>query len=34
MGRKGVILPAYKGNWNCGLDQSGAIVPEKINGKY
>jgi predicted GH43/DUF377 family glycosyl hydrolase len=29
-----VILPAYKGNWNVGWTKSGAIVPEKINGKY
>jgi predicted GH43/DUF377 family glycosyl hydrolase len=32
--RKGVILPAYKGNWNVGWTKSGAIVPQKINGKY
>ena len=32
--RKGVILPAYKGRWNVGWTKSGAIVPEKINGKY
>ncbi len=32
--RRGVILPAYKGNWNTGWTKSGAIVPEKINGKY
>jgi predicted GH43/DUF377 family glycosyl hydrolase len=32
--RRGVILPAYKGNWNVGWTKSGAIVPEKINGKY
>jgi beta-1,2-mannosidase len=32
--RKGVILPAYKGNWNAGWTKSGAIVPEKIDGKY
>jgi beta-1,2-mannosidase len=32
--RKGVILPAYKGNWNVGWTKSGAIVPKKINGKY
>src|SRR5579859_7112119 len=31
---KGVILPAYKGNWNKGWTKSGAIVPEKIDGKY
>ncbi len=32
--RKGVILPAYKGNWNRGWTKSGALVPEKIGGKY
>jgi beta-1,2-mannosidase len=32
--RKGVILPAYKGNWNVGWTKSGAIVPERIGGKY
>src|SRR6267143_6303729 len=32
--RKGVILPAYEGNWNQGWTKSGAIVPEKIDGKY
>jgi predicted GH43/DUF377 family glycosyl hydrolase len=32
--RKGVILPAYKGNWNVGWTKSGAIVPEKIKEKY
>ena len=32
--RKGVILPSYKGNWNKGWTKSGAIVPEKIDGKY
>ena len=32
--RKGVILPAYKGRWNVRWTKSGAIVPEKINGKY
>jgi predicted GH43/DUF377 family glycosyl hydrolase len=32
--RKGVILPAHKGNWNKGWTKSGAIVPEKIDGKY
>jgi predicted GH43/DUF377 family glycosyl hydrolase len=32
--RRGVILPAYKGNWNVGWTKSGAIVPEKINGQY
>ncbi len=32
--RQGVILPAYKGNWNVGWTKSGAIVPAKIDGKY
>jgi predicted GH43/DUF377 family glycosyl hydrolase len=32
--RKGVILPAYQGKWNKGWTKSGAIVPEKIGGKY
>jgi len=32
--RKGVILPAYKGHWNVGWTKSGAIVPERIEGKY
>lgn len=32
--RKGIIMPAYKGNWNLKWTKSGAIVPEKINGKY
>jgi predicted GH43/DUF377 family glycosyl hydrolase len=32
--RRGVILPAYKGNWNVGWTKSGAIVPGKIDGKY
>ena len=32
--RQGVILPAYRGNWNKGWTKSGAIVPEKIDGKY
>jgi predicted GH43/DUF377 family glycosyl hydrolase len=32
--RKGVILPAYKGKWNVGWTKSGAIIPEKVNGKY
>jgi len=32
--RKGVILPAYKGRWNVRWTKSGAIVPERINGKY
>jgi predicted GH43/DUF377 family glycosyl hydrolase len=32
--RKGVLLPAYKGKWNRGWTKSGAIIPQKINGKW
>lgn len=32
--RQGVIMPAYKGKWNIGWTKSGAIVPEKIQGRY
>jgi beta-1,2-mannosidase len=32
--RKGVILPAYVGKWNVRWTKSGAIVAEKIAGKY
>ena len=32
--RKGVILPAHKGRWNVGWTKAGAIVPEKIDGRY
>lgn len=32
--RKGVMLPAYRGTWNTKWTKSGAIVPEKINGKW
>lgn len=32
--RHGVILPGYKGKWNVKWTKSGAMVPEKINGKY
>jgi predicted GH43/DUF377 family glycosyl hydrolase len=32
--RKGVILPAYQGKWNVRWTKSGAILPQKINGKY
>lgn len=32
--RKGIILPAYQGKWNVRWTKSGAIIPEKINGKY
>ena len=32
--RKGVILPAYQGNWNKAWTKSGAILTTKIRGKY
>lgn len=32
--RKGILLPAYMGNWNVGWTKSGAIVAEKIDGRY
>jgi len=32
--RKGILLPAYQGNWNKKWTKSGAIVPEKVDGKY
>lgn len=32
--REGVLLPAYQGKWNRGWTKSGAIVTEKIKGKY
>lgn len=32
--RKGVILPAYKGRWNVGWTKAGALISQKINGKY
>jgi len=32
--RKGVIMPANKGAWNTQWTKSGAIVPQKINGKW
>jgi predicted GH43/DUF377 family glycosyl hydrolase len=32
--RRGIILPAYQGKWNVNWTKSGAIIPEKINGKY
>jgi beta-1,2-mannosidase len=32
--RKGILLPAYKGNWNVKWTKSGAIVPQKLGGKY
>jgi predicted GH43/DUF377 family glycosyl hydrolase len=32
--RQGTIMPAYKGKWNVHWTKSGAIVPEKIAGRY
>jgi predicted GH43/DUF377 family glycosyl hydrolase len=32
--RRGVIMPAYQGTWNTQWTKSGAIVPEKISGKW
>jgi predicted GH43/DUF377 family glycosyl hydrolase len=32
--RHGVIIPSFKGPWNVKWTKSGAIVPQKINGKY
>lgn len=32
--RKGILLPAYKGNWNKRWTKSGAILPKKIHEKY
>jgi predicted GH43/DUF377 family glycosyl hydrolase len=32
--RKGILLPAYRGNWNKGWTKSGAILNEKISGRY
>jgi predicted GH43/DUF377 family glycosyl hydrolase len=32
--RRGVILPAYKGTWNTKWTKSGAILPEKIQGRW
>ncbi len=32
--RKGVIMPANKGRWNVGWTKSGAILTEKVKGRY
>lgn len=32
--RRGVLLPAYKGKWNVGWTKSGAILDQKVSGKY
>ena len=32
--RKGIIMPAYKGRWNMGWPKSGAILTQRIKGRY
>jgi beta-1,2-mannosidase len=32
--RRGVIMPANKGRWNVGWTKSGAILTERVNGRY
>lgn len=32
--REGVIMPAYKGTWNTQWTKSGAILTEKVDGKW
>lgn len=32
--RRGVIMPANRGRWNVGWTKSGAILTEKVNGRY
>ena len=32
--RVGIIMPAKKGKWNINWTKSGALVPQKINGKF
>jgi len=32
--RQGVLVPSYQGRWNVKWTKSGAILNEKINGKY
>ncbi|HYW53608.1 MAG TPA: glycoside hydrolase family 130 protein [Dongiaceae bacterium] len=32
--RKGIVLPAGRGRWNAGWTKSGAILPERVHGKY
>ncbi len=32
--RQGVIMPSYQGKWNVKWTKSGAMVPQKIQGKY
>ena len=32
--RQGILFPAYQGRWNVKWTKSGAILTDKINGKY
>lgn len=32
--RQGIILPAYRGTWNTKWTKSGAILSQKVNGKW
>jgi beta-1,2-mannosidase len=32
--RQGVIMPAYKGKWNTQWTKSGAILPQRVNGRW
>jgi len=32
--RKGVIMPANRGRWNVGWTKSGAVLTEKVQGRY
>ena len=32
--RLGPIMPAYQGTWNKGWTKSGAILPQRVNGRY
>ena len=32
--RRGIIMPANRGRWNVHWTKSGAILPERVNGKY
>jgi predicted GH43/DUF377 family glycosyl hydrolase len=32
--RQGILLPSYQGRWNVKWTKSGAILNERINGKY
>jgi predicted GH43/DUF377 family glycosyl hydrolase len=32
--RQGIIMPANRGRWNVGWTKSGAILTQKVNGKY